>query len=247
MIEFSQSTLLDILPDSIRNDEENKAMAAAVTVMLQRIFKDTGQLNPTLPIPEEWLDTIAAEEHVDFYSSSFSPDKKRELIDKSDRVHKKKGTPYAVEEISTIVLPKSKISEWNEYGGEPFFFRLETEESLTTDINVSEITRMVEATKNERSWLENITVDRKLDLGLNFGGVISDYRIMDILLPPFQLPDFTKNTLFGGVIAKWNTTQIEMPPWPAASHVEVHKQIGAAFSCWAQTTIYPEVSELGKL
>jgi hypothetical protein len=56
------------------------------------------------------------------------------------------------------VLEGGKIREWNEYGGDPFFFKAEVEvgeHEIPVGYGV-EVKRQIELYKNARSWLEHV-------------------------------------------------------------------------------------------
>ena len=161
MIKDLQSvSLLDILPSNILEDEKVNAAARALDGELQKITAAVQEVLflPYLDVlPEKVLDLLAWQWHVDFYEPiGLSLDKKRALIRQSIAWHRQKGTPAAVEGVVTAAFDKSWIEEWYEYGGEPYFFKVYTENATTNREEIDRMKRAIDSVKNVRSWLEKI-------------------------------------------------------------------------------------------
>ncbi|WP_039658456.1 phage tail protein I [Clostridium tyrobutyricum] len=106
------------------------------------------------------VDELAWQMHVDFYDYTLSIESKRRLVKSSLEWHKIKGTPEAVEKASSSVFGNSKLQEWFEYGGEPFFFRMDvdiTEQGASPE-NLKKLDILINEYKNKRSWLEIIRI-----------------------------------------------------------------------------------------
>lgn len=110
---------------------------------------------------DSWsLDELAFQFDVDFYELDMNIDKKRELIKSAIKFHKKKGTPAVVEEVATIVFGRSKLREWFEYNGNPFYFMMDidiTEQGASKE-NIEKLEFLINKYKNTRSWLEKINI-----------------------------------------------------------------------------------------
>ena len=153
-------SLLDILPPNLLADEQINAAAQALDTELQKITAATKEalLLPRLDeLPEEVIDLLAWQWHVDFYEPvGMDIETKRRLIKNSIAWHRIKGTPAAVEEVVSAIFDTSHVQEWFEYGGKPYHFKVVTED-VTTDKDVLERTRRaIHAAKNARSWLETV-------------------------------------------------------------------------------------------
>ena len=153
-------SLVDILPDNLLADTQVYAAAKALDDELQRVTAATWEALhlPRLDeLPEAVLDLLAWQWHVDFYEPmGMSVETKRSLIRKSIAWHRMKGTPAAVEEVVTAAFDEATVSEWFEYGGEPFFFRVTTEDATTNTQAIDAMRRSIETVKNVRSVLESI-------------------------------------------------------------------------------------------
>ena len=153
-------SLLDILPPNLLADKKINAAARALDDELQKITAATRNalLLPRLDeLPEEVIDLLAWQWHVDFYEPiGMDIETKRKLIKNSIAWHRIKGTPAAVERVVSAVFDTSHVQEWFEYGGKPYHFKVITED-VTTDPNVlARMRRAINAAKNTRSWLETI-------------------------------------------------------------------------------------------
>ncbi|WP_268593550.1 phage tail protein I [Escherichia coli] len=85
---------------------------------------------------------------------------KRDLIKQAIELHRYRGTPWAVRQVLKILALDGDISEWFEYGGKPYFFRmgvtLETR-GLTED-EFNALIVLIHEYKNVRSKLEMLTI-----------------------------------------------------------------------------------------
>ncbi|WP_270547710.1 phage tail protein [Clostridium butyricum] len=99
---------------------------------------------------------------IDELEYTLSLDQKRELVKKSIYLHMIKGTSKAVEEACTTVFGKTKLKEWFEYGGKPYFFGL--------DVDITEVY------KNKRSWIDyiNLFIASKGDIYIGASTLISE-------------------------------------------------------------------------
>jgi phage tail P2-like protein len=172
MIDLSSFSLSDILPSSLTQNDENKAMAEALTVMLKKVYEESSILDPTLPIPEKLLDIIAKEEHVDFYDSSLSVEQKRQLIENSYFLHRKKGTPAAVEQLIQIVFGEGRVVEWFEYGAEPGYFKVVTSNPAVTNELAQQFIRALDSVKRKSAWLDKVEITQEDQMNLYVGHVL---------------------------------------------------------------------------
>lgn len=154
--------LLSILPANLRQCEEIQAAAQAVDAECRQIAEKEIRQCLLLPrldeLPPQILDLLAWQWHVDFYDGTFSPERKRNLIRRSIAWHRIKGTPAAVEEVVKAAYGNCVLTEWFEYGGEPYFFKVAVtlEEESTDKSRWKNVIAAISSAKNTRSWLEDI-------------------------------------------------------------------------------------------
>ena len=163
--EFKTLSLLDILPESIRGDPKIQAAAGALDAELQAVTEDIKEnllISRIDELPEKVLDLLAWQWHVDFYEQGMDLPTKRRMVKQSIAWHRRKGTPSAVEEVATAVFGESKVSEWFDYGGDPYHFKIDLLDAPgITQEKIDTIVRLVETVKNVRSVMDNLGVKRK--------------------------------------------------------------------------------------
>lgn len=171
----------DNLPSSI--DRQNiRDLAEVLDVKLQEInaMSEIVLLYPRIDeLPENLIDALADQFHVDFYDASMSLQQKRTVVKKSIAWHRRKGTPSVVEEMVRTVFESAHVEEWFEYNGKPYFFRVTLITAPLTDKAV--LDRLVDAidkTKNVRSWLEYVQFSRPMEQTVYIGGMTGVYKKM---------------------------------------------------------------------
>ena len=115
-------------------------------------------------LSNDMLDALAEQFHIDFYEpENMSAEVKRSLIRDSLLEHKIRGTKASVELLLNKIMTWANIDEWYEYGGEPFYFRVNMQGLKFDDNDADKFLRIINSTKNVRSWLELITFDLTLE------------------------------------------------------------------------------------
>ena len=152
----------ECLPEALKKDPKMVALANATAAAL---LDTSGIMNSVLiysrfdELPDELVDILAYDLHVDWYDYSYPIEVKRRTIRDSIQVHRRLGTKYAVEKALGAVYPGTKVEEWFEYGGDPYKFRVvigATEAGITADRQAAVLDR-VRFYKNLRSHLEAIS------------------------------------------------------------------------------------------
>lgn len=183
--------LKTIAPLSINNDKNVQALCDAIDVKLREIAAASGLvlLLPRLDeLPEEIVDELAWQYHVDFYDYSADIEKKRALVRQAIAWHKRKGTPAAVEEVCTAVFKSARVYENWEYGGEPYHFQVRLiEEGIPDETVIDNLHRAIAETKNTRSWLDGLSFYREIYGKLYFMNVVAQHKAVTIY--PAAFPD----------------------------------------------------------
>ncbi|WP_318367373.1 phage tail protein I [Enterobacter sp.] len=109
------------------------------------------------------LPTLAEQFHVqglEGWLFTRNEQEKRELIKQAIELHKYKGTPWAVRRVLEILSLPGTISEWFEYGGKAYFFKIEIElENQGIDENIfNNLVDLIHEYKNVRSKLEALII-----------------------------------------------------------------------------------------
>jgi len=201
MINLENLRLEDIAPDSIKIPDV-LAFFNALDPELQKITQDVSEvllMTRIDELPEELVDLLAWQFHVDFYEPlGLDLNKKRALVKKSLIWHRYRGTKYAVEEIvRTLFFEDFRVEEWFEYDGRPYFFRAVIGSQPAGRDDLDEVIGAIYATKNERSWLDYVVFEQDVESNMYLAGVVED-DISELFSTSYQ-PDYIETTLYIGV------------------------------------------------
>lgn len=173
MIKVQEVKLYDILPGILKKDKTIAAIAKVLQKYIDENYAYIERLNILPNIDnienEELIDHLAYQFHVDFYDPLLNLKKKKKLVKSSISHHRKKGTPWVVEDLLSKVFDVSKIKEWFEYNGDPFYFRIHTKDILGDEQKYVDTIKALNTVKNTRSWLEKIVVERDLNHNIYHG------------------------------------------------------------------------------
>ena len=214
--DLQSTSLLDILPPNLLADEQINAAAQALDTELQKITAATKEalLLPRLDeLPEEVIDLLAWQWHVDFYEPSMRIETKRQFVRESIAWHRIKGTKAAVEKMTQTVFKGGIVTEWFEYGGEPYHFRIDVLNAPNmTEENRERLLAVVNASKNTRSWLDELRFRREAQNDMYYAAAPSIHTTYEIR--PAEITDAT---------------------------AEARQYIGAAVSTHTAYEVYPDI------
>ncbi|MCT8975485.1 phage tail protein I [Clostridium sp. CX1] len=168
----------NILPYSLKQDPFVIALAEAFEREIKEAYREAESLSDLTNVdnlPEQLLDFLAYEKHVDFYKAALSLAVKRELVKNSTHLHKAKGTPAAVERATQIVFGRSWVEEWSDYGGSPYRFKVYAEATNqgASPEDLVLLDQLINAYKNKRSWLELVNIFLTTNGSIFIGSCIS--------------------------------------------------------------------------
>ncbi|WP_242662073.1 phage tail protein I [Desulfitobacterium hafniense] len=156
----------------MQQDNTTKALCAALNPQLVQVANDI-ELCLILArldrLPENILDELAYEFHIEWYDANAAIDVKRALIKSSDMVHMYHGTPYAVEQVVQDYFGDGHVEEWWEYEGLPYHFRVVTSNSAVTGELATQFANAIEKVKRKSTRLDHVLVSMTADFPLYFG------------------------------------------------------------------------------
>lgn len=158
MVDIYNTMLLDLLPPNLKQDPDMIAASKSIDNDFLEVVNEakTCILLPNIDnLDSDVIDVLAWQQHVDFYDISLDLDKRKTLVKNSIPWHKRKGTPSVVEEFISTFYKNSKIEEWFEYGGNPYYFRILLDYKLDDEIKSTNIQKKW-STKNfylNGSWV----------------------------------------------------------------------------------------------
>lgn len=165
MIDLKSLKMLDMLPDSLKQDPNIRAAAKALDSQLQGLTEQINKLPRFSRLDEltnDEADEMAWQFHVDFYDPDLPIEQKRELVKNAIRFHRRKGTPAAVEELISILFGTGQVEEWFEYGGRPGYYRVRTSDPAATNEKAEEFVRAIDSVKRLSAWLETVILEETI-------------------------------------------------------------------------------------
>lgn len=153
MIKLTDARLTDALPKTLAEQPWVQALAEASRKMRRRVMAYADRTRLFCDIDEaseEALDALAVELQTPLYKNDYPLTVKRQIVKNSMLYYIRSGTRGAVEELLADIYQGAEVEEWFEYGGEPNYFRVAIDISLTT-VPVAEM-----APAELESWLYSV-------------------------------------------------------------------------------------------
>lgn len=240
-VDFTRS-----LPPPLKNDAEMYALGRVIAEQLHLTAQQI-RLNIIYArideLDEQTLDILAYDLHVDWYDYSYPIEVKRQTIKDSVKVHRRMGTKYAVETAIGAVLPGTKIKEWFEYGGKPYFFRIAArvpEAGITGD-QQRRILERVFFYKNLRSHLESIDFETESTGYVRVGAYATALAVIEIWPELTREIEVTSRTGAGAL----TTARQEIAVFPELTReIEITGRTGAGVLTAArqEVEVFPELT-----
>lgn len=203
---LTPENILRALPDVLRNDDNLYALAEAVVAAMEPVTAETD-----LPriyariddLPEPLLDILAYDFKVDWWDYDYTIEQKRQTLKDSWMVHKHLGTPWAVETAISAFYPGTKVSQWFDYDGKPYTFRLHIDVSdrIIDTERQNRVLELVNFYKNLRSRLDQVeyTATANKPATVFVGGLFGAVVTIGIPEVPDEF-DFISNLHMGGKV-----------------------------------------------
>lgn len=159
MIKLCDARVTDALPQIVAGDPQVRAFAAALQRQMRRLIGLRAGLAVWCSggaLSEAMCDALALELRTPQYDPGLTLATKRELVRNTLSYYAQAGTKGAVERITGDVFGSAWVQEWFEYGGEPGYFKVTTDNPAVTDENVGEFRRVAEAVKRLSAHLETV-------------------------------------------------------------------------------------------
>ena len=187
----------EIFPTALQHDPKMIALAKSLTAELLTV---SGHMEDVLiysridQLPEELVDILAYDMHVDWYSYEDPLAVKRQTLKDSVKVHKHLGTKYAVETAIQAFFPGGTVQEWFEYEGQPHHFQITI--PLPGGIGpevLDDLKRRIWHVKRLSSWLDTIITETRMEGAvyitpiLGRGLAITQLPTLEPVMEPMQL------------------------------------------------------------
>ena len=158
-----------LLPRFMQDDNAVKGLAAGIDSIIPELAAEVKKLTTWDHIDdlsEADLDELAWELNIPWYDTSASLAIKREVIKASDKVHKKLGTKWAVENVVSTYFGSGYVSEWWEYGGEPGHFQVNSSNPSLNNERFNEFLRLLDKVKRASAKLDSVVISLSGELQL---------------------------------------------------------------------------------
>lgn len=163
MIKYTESEMLQVMPEPLKYKAEVVALSYAIKRAIGKMigYAERASVYAAIDkLPEDILDLLAVELRAQYYDDDMDISIKREIVKKTMLWYHRAGTPSAVEELISDVFGEGEISEWFEYGGEPYHFKIKTDAILSAS-DMEYFEKIIRNVKNVRSHLEEIQLSRE--------------------------------------------------------------------------------------
>ena len=168
MIELSELNLNDIVPSNLLEDKSVISILEALSPEGLQISNSISQAIIYARIdelPEDVLDMLAYQFHVDFYDLARTLEMKREAVKGSLLWHMKKGPEWAILKALEMIGIEGEFLHWIETGDEPYSFRIKAKITGSfymtqgRDKLISTIRRAVMESKAARSYFKGLKTE----------------------------------------------------------------------------------------
>lgn len=243
MINLQQNTLLREIPSNLLVDDKVVHMANALQIPLGDMLEWAEKINYKMNLDildEAIIDHLLWESHITWnegLNMATTKEQKINLVKSSVKLHRLKGTPAAISLVLDALNFNGEVQEWFEYEGRPYFFRLITEQALSPTMDIDGLITMINEFKNVRSWLENITVLRKINSNLYFGAAYVSQKKVKITLPSFKMDDLESNIHTGLINTSYKKSSLNIKDFEMSDSSDMQLQTGLLQGNYKQTKI----------
>jgi len=217
MVDASLAFDKPVLPPALASDPRFSALCDLLWEQHASLPLDKLLLYLIDTAPEVALLPLAEQFHVmgaEGWAVAETDAQQRALIKNSIALHRTKGTPWAIKQVLVTLGMEGVVSEWFDYGGAPYHFRIDVDLSGRGmgQHDIARLTELVNEYKNARSQLEALTMNVTVRSNVpRIGCALYSGEVLTVL------------------------------PWHSTELVQSHVQYLAA-ACWAveQVSLYPQ-------
>lgn len=150
-----------LLPAFMRGDLAVQGLARGIDGIIPGLATSVQRLTTWDKIDElneSELDALAWELNIMWYDKTASIGAKRELVLNSDKVYRRLGTKWAVENVIQTYFGDGYIKEWFEYNGTPGYFRVYSTNPTLNNERLTEFLNILNKVKRHSSKLDGIYI-----------------------------------------------------------------------------------------
>lgn len=176
-MKLSDIEFIKLLPQFMRDDAAVRGLASGIDQIVPRLAGSITLLSTWDCIDylsSEQLDELAWELNIPWYDTTASLEIKRDVIKNSDKVYKKVGTKWAVENVIKTYFGDGYIMEWFEYDGNPGHFQVYSSNPSLNNERLVEFLDLLNKTKRASAKLDGIVITLDAELVLSTGIVLHE-------------------------------------------------------------------------
>lgn len=176
-MKLSDLEFIKLLPQFMRSDDAVRGLAAGIDSIIPQLAADIEKLSTWDRIDqlsEAELDDLAWELNILWYDASAPIDVKRNLVRDSDKVYKKLGTKWAVENVITTYFGEGYIEEWFQYGGDPGHFRVYSTNPTLNESKFAEFLSLLSKVKRASAKLDGVFITLTGQMNMSAGTALQE-------------------------------------------------------------------------
>lgn len=211
----------DLLQPSLQGDVRMEALAR-LAARISALPVSTPLVNLFDLVDASALPALGEQFHilgVEGWNLAGTEAARRSLLKNAVELHRHKGTPWSVRyALETTLHIKTTITEWPQYGGKPYFFRvrLDVSDAGLDETGVTDAMRLIFDYKNVRSWLdclETVTT-RPLPVSIAVAGIMRTMNRVRLWFPPKPVPSGRVHVGLGSTRYSRSVIRPWTPPRP---------------------------------
>lgn len=156
------SNFFNLLPKSFKT-VETECIAYAISQEITKLCYKAdiaGVLYSIKSLNEDLLDYLAVEFRSQYYSQDMSVYEKTQIIENTLLWYITSGTVGAIRNLLSLIYGDVSISEWFNYGGAPFYFKvgLNNPKDEFNEKQFNQLLFLIDSGKNARSILDGVNI-----------------------------------------------------------------------------------------
>lgn len=168
---------IKLLPQFMQNDAAVRGLAAGIDSIIPQLAADLEKLSTWDRIDElteAELDDLAWELNIQWYDTGAPIDVKRNIVRDSDKVYKKLGTKWAVENVINTYFGEGYIEEWFQYSGDPGHFRVYSTNPTVNESKFAEFLNLLSKVKRASAKLDGVFITLTGQMNMSVGTALHE-------------------------------------------------------------------------
>ena len=176
-MKLSNLEFIRLLPQFMQDDCSVRGLAAGIDSIVPQLAADIEKLSTWDSIDrlsEAELDELAWELNIQWYDKSATIDVKRNIVRDSDKVYKKLGTKWAVENVINTYFGDGYIEEWFQYNGDPGHFRVYSANHAVNETKFAEFLNLLNKVKRASAKLDGVYITLAGEMNMYAGTALHE-------------------------------------------------------------------------